>query len=125
MSVPAELLYTTSHEWIRIEGDVATCGITHHAQDQLGDVVYVDMPEEGDEAESGEGLAEIESVKAVSDIYAPISGEVAGVNETIEDTPELVNKDPYGAGWLFKIRFSELPELMDAAAYQAHLAASE
>lgn len=125
MSVPANLKYTKSHEWVRIEGDVAVVGITQHAQDQLGDVVFVDMPGEGDDVTAGEGCAEIESVKAVSDIYAPVSGEVVGVNEAIDDDPETVNKDPYGAGWLFKIRFSDLPDFMDAAAYSALIASDD
>lgn len=122
MSIPAELKYTSSHEWIRIEGDIATVGITHHAQDQLGDVVFVDMPEEGDEVTAGEGCAEIESVKAVSDIYAPVSGEIVDVNGAIEDDPEVVNRDPYGEGWLFRVRFDELPSFLDDKGYAALVA---
>ena len=126
MSIPADLKYTTSHEWVRLDGDVATCGITHHAQDALGDVVFVDMPEVGDDVNKGSGAAEIESVKAVSDIYAPVSGEVIEVNEAIDDGPETVNADPYGEGWLFKVRITapgEVESLLDAGAYESHLAA--
>ncbi len=124
MSIPADLVYTKSHEWIRIEGDVATVGITAHAQDQLGDVVFVDMPEEGDDVTAGEGCAEIESVKAVSDIYAPLDGEIVGTNEAIEDDPEVVNRDPYGEGWLFKIRVSGEGEFLTAAQYGEIVAAA-
>jgi glycine cleavage system H protein len=127
MSIPTDLKYSTSHEWVRLEGDIATCGITHHAQDALGDVVFVDVPELGDDVTKGEGAAEIESVKAVSDIYAPVSGEVVEINEAIEDGPEIVNADPYGKGWLFKVRITangEVASLMDAQGYEAHLSAS-
>jgi glycine cleavage system H protein len=126
MSIPADLKYSTSHEWVRLDGDVATCGITHHAQDALGDVVYVEMPEVGDDVSKGTGAAEIESVKAVSDIYAPVSGEVVEVNEAIEDGPEAVNADPYGGGWLFKVRITapgEVDGLMDAKGYADHISA--
>ena len=121
MSIPADLKYSSSHEWVRLQGDVATCGISHHAQDALGDVVFVDMPEVGDEVTKGEGAAEIESVKAVSDIYAPVSGEVVEVNEALEDAPESVNSDPYGAGWMVKVRLADpgqLEQLLSPAAYQ-------
>ena len=120
---PADLKYRESHEWVRVEGDVATVGVTWFAQDSLGDVVYVDMPEVGAEAAAGETIAEIESVKAVSDIYAPVSGEVVAINEELEGNEESVNSDPYGAAWLFRIRISdagELDALLDAAAYTAH-----
>jgi len=120
---PAELKYRESHEWIRVEDGVATVGVTWFAQDSLGDVVYIDMPEVGSEATAGETIAEIESVKAVSDIYAPLSGEVVAVNEELEGNEESVNSDPYGAAWLFRIRLSdasELSALLDAAAYAAH-----
>jgi glycine cleavage system H protein len=126
MSNPAELLYSKSHEWTRIEGDTATCGITHHAQAALGDVVHVELPSVGDDASKGSSVGEIESVKAVSDIYAPVSGEVVGVNEALDDSPEDVNADPYGKGWLFKIQLSdksELNGLMSAADYEDLLAA--
>ena len=124
MSFPADLKYSSSHEWVRLEGDVATCGITHHAQDALGDVVFVDMPEVGDEVTKGESAAEIESVKAVSDIYSPVSGEIVAINEALEDGPETVNADPYGTGWLFQVKITadgEVDALMDSAAYEAHL----
>ena len=127
MSIPADLKYTTSHEWVRLEGDVATCGITHHAQDALGDVVFVEMPEVGDDVSKGTRAAEIESVKAVSDIYAAVSGEVVEVNEAIDDGPETVNSDPYGAGWLYKVRITapgEVDSLLDADAYGGHLSAN-
>lgn len=126
MSFPTDLKYAASHEWVRIDGDIATVGITFFAQDQLGDVVFVDMPEVGAEVAKGDSLAEVESTKTVSDIYAPVSGQVVEVNEGLDGDEEQVNKDPYGAGWLFKIKLSdagELASLMDAAAYQAHVAA--
>jgi glycine cleavage system H protein len=120
---PTDLKYRESHEWVRVKGDVATVGITWFAQDSLGDVVYVDMPEVGSEATAGETIAEIESVKAVSDIYAPVSGEVIAINEDLEGSEDTINSDSYGAGWLFRIRLSdpgELDGLLDAAAYTAH-----
>mgnify|MGYP003953737453 CR=1 FL=1 len=125
MSIPTDLKYTSSHEWVRLDGDVATCGITHHAQDALGDVVFVDLPEVSDDVTKGEGAAEIESVKAVSDIYSPVSGEVIEINEAIEDGPEIVNADPYGEGWLFKVRITapgEVESMFDSAGYEAQLA---
>ncbi len=120
---PAELKYRESHEWVRVEGDVAIVGISWFAQDSLGDVVFVDMPEVGAEATAGETISEIESVKAVSDIYAPVSGEIVEINEALEGDEESVNTDSYGAGWLFKIKLSdsgELAALLDAVAYTAH-----
>ncbi|MCK6505323.1 glycine cleavage system protein GcvH [Myxococcota bacterium] len=126
MSFPSDLKYAASHEWVRIDGDIATVGITFFAQDQLGDVVFVDMPEVGADVARGDSVAEVESTKTVSDIYAPVSGQVVEVNEGLDGDEEQVNKDPYGAGWLFKIKVSdagELGSLMDAAAYQAHVAA--
>ena len=126
MSFPSDLKYAASHEWVRIDGDIATVGITFFAQDQLGDVVFVDMPEVGAQVSKGDSLAEVESTKTVSDIYAPVSGQVVAVNEALDGDEEQVNKDPYGAGWLFKIKLSdagELASMMDAAAYQAHVAA--
>ena len=124
MSNPQNLRYSKSHEWVRIEGDLATCGITQYAQEALGDVVYVDLPEEGDTFEQEGELGEIESVKAVSSIYAPVGGEVIEVNEELDDAPETVNSDPYGDGWLFKLKVSataEVDGLMTAAAYEAFL----
>lgn len=122
MSYPDHLRYTDSHEWVHVEGDVATCGITHHAQDALGDIVHVEFPAVGKSVKRGAGAAEIESVKAVSDIYAPVSGTVVEVNLALDGDESVVNKDPHGAGWLFKIRLSdpgELEGLLDAAAYAA------
>ena len=121
MSYPADLKYTESHEWVRIEGDVATVGISWFAQDSMGDVVHVELAEVGAELTKGSPACEIESVKAVSDVYSPVSGEVVEVNEGLEDGPEAVNDAPYEGGWLFKIRLSGDAEgLLDAAAYQAH-----
>ena len=127
MSTPSDLRFTRSHEWVRVDGDTVTVGITAFAQSSLGDVVYVDMPDVDDAFAQGDELAEIESVKAVSNIYAPMSGTVLEVNEDIEDSPEAVNEDPYGAGWLFKMTLddaSELDSLLDASAYDAHAAAA-
>ena len=123
MSYPAELKYTKSHEWIRLEGAHVVIGVSWFAQDSMGDVVHVELPEVGDDVEAGSPACEIESVKAVSDVYSPVSGEVVEVNEALEDTPENVNSDPYGTGWLFKIKVSStisLGEVMGAEEYQAH-----
>lgn len=122
MNVPADLKYTESHEWVRLEGDIATVGITDHAQSELGDVVYVDLPTTGRKIAKGESVGSVESVKTVSDIYAPIGGEVIASNASLAVTSELVNSDPYGEGYLFKVKVSSLAEfdsLLDAAAYQA------
>ena len=124
MSVPQELKYVASHEWVQLDGDIATIGITDHAQEALGDVVYVDLPDVGDDVERGAECGEVESVKAVSALYAPVSGEVTEVNEALEDAPETVNSAPYGDGWLFRVQLSdtdELAELLDAAGYEAVL----
>ena len=124
MSVPANLKYTVDHEWIALEGDVATVGITQHAQEELTDIVFVELPEIGRECEEEEGIAVVESVKAASDIYAPVAGEIVGANEALEADPALVNTDPHGEGWIFKIKVSDLAEvaaLMDADAYNAHI----
>ena len=118
MSVPQELQYTKSHEWVRVEDEVVTVGITDHAQEELGDVVFVELPEEGDSLGAGDTLGTIESVKAVSDLYAPVGGEVVEVNGALEDTPENVNEDPYGEGWLVKIRTSEEGDLLSAEEYE-------
>ncbi|TKB50727.1 glycine cleavage system protein GcvH [Ferrimonas aestuarii] len=124
-NIPADLKYTESHEWIRPEGDnVYTVGITEHAQELLGDMVFVDLPDVGDTVDAGEDCAVAESVKAASDIYAPLSGEIVAINEELEDAPEEVNKDPFGDGWLFKIKISdegELASLKSAEDYQAHI----
>lgn len=124
-NVPTELKYASSHEWVRAEGnDVYTVGITEHAQELLGDMVFVDLPEVGRSVAAGEDCAVAESVKAASDIYAPISGEIVAVNGELESSPELVNSEPYGDGFLFQIKASdegELANLLDAAAYQASI----
>lgn len=122
MSVPPELRYTKEHEWLRLAGDEATVGITDYATEQLGDVVFVELPEVGRSLDQFATFGVVESVKAVSDLYAPISGEVVAVNEALADHPELVNSDPYGAGWLIRIRPrdpGEVAKLLDAPAYEA------
>lgn len=106
MNIPEELKYTSSHEWVREEGDTAVVGITDHAQEQLGDVVFVELPEPGTTLGAGESLGVVESVKAVSDLYAPVAGEVVEVNEALVEDPELLNQDPYGDGWILKMRVS-------------------
>ena len=121
----AELRFTREHEWVRIEGDVGTCGITNYAQSQLGDVVFVELPAVGRSVARGGDAAVVESVKAASEVYAPISGEVVAVNDGLPDNPGLVNQSPMDEGWFMKIRLSdsgELAELMDEAAYKAYLA---
>lgn len=118
-------LFTTDHEWLKIDGDVATIGVTDYAQSQLGDVVFVDLPKAGRALKKGEAAAVIESVKAASDVYAPIAGEVVAVNDSLAADPSLVNSDPSGGAWFFKLRIadkSELDGLMDEAAYKAHTA---
>ncbi|AJC65171.1 MULTISPECIES: glycine cleavage system protein GcvH [Dickeya] len=124
-NVPAELKYSSSHEWVMAEGNgVYSVGITEHAQELLGDMVFVDLPEVGSTVNAGDDCAVAESVKAASDIYAPISGEIVEINEELEGAPELVNSAPYAEGWLFRIKASdeaELNELLDAAGYQALL----
>jgi len=123
-SYPDELLYHPDHDWARIEGDVATFGVTWYAQDSLGDLVFFDPPKVGAKVTIGEGYAEVESVKAVSDVIAPLSGEIVEVNEALNDTPEQINDDPYGAGWMVKVKLSdpaEKDQLLDAAAYAAQL----
>jgi glycine cleavage system H protein len=118
--VPAELLYAPSHEWVRVDGDVATIGITDFAQSELGDVVYVDLPEVGRALAKGDTFGSVESVKTVSDIYSPVAGVVTEVNGSLGARSELVNSDPYGEGFLIKIKLSGTPEgLLDAAGYSA------
>jgi glycine cleavage system H protein len=122
--VPSELKYTESHEWLRVEDDgLVSVGITDHAQALLGDLVFVELPEVGTEFVAGDECCVVESVKAASDVYMPISGEVAEVNEALADEPEIINNSPYDNGWLFKIKPSadELADLMDADAYQAEI----
>ena len=122
MSIPADLKYTKEHEWVRIEGDIATLGITDHAQEALGDIVFVELPEVGRKLAAGEAFAVVESVKAVSDVYAPVGGEVIEVNSALENAPEQVNGEPYGNGWIAKVKMSgESVELMDEAAYATFL----
>ena len=124
---PEDLKYSSEHEWVRSPGEAegsVRIGITHFAQDQLGDIVYVSLPEVGTEVSAGDTVGELESTKSVSDVYAPVGGKVVARNETLESTPELVNSDPYGEGWLFEVAGSdqgELDALMDSAAYQGTL----
>jgi glycine cleavage system H protein len=121
-TAPHTLIYTEQHEWIRDDGDVVTVGITHFAQDQLGDVVYVDLPSAGAEVEAEQPFGEVESTKSVSDLFAPVSGEIVARNEDLDERPELVNSDPYGEGWMVSIRpsdRSQLEGLLDAEAYVA------
>lgn len=123
MNVPNDLLYTKTHEWVRLEGDIATIGITDFAQSELGDIVYVDLPTVGRALQSDDTLGSIESVKTVSDVYSPIAGEVVEVNQSLGAQSELINSDPYGSGWIAKIRLSqEAQGLMDPATYKASLA---
>ena len=120
MNIPSELQYLKTHEWVRIQGDIATVGITDFAQDQLGDVVFVELPAVGKVLKQGENAAVVESVKTASDIYSPVSGEVIEVNSSLTDEPENINAEPYGNGFLFKVKISDQPTgLLDAAAYQA------
>ena len=121
---PKDLLYHPEHDWARIDGDVATFGVTWYAQDSLGEVVFFDPPEVGAQVKQGESYAEVESVKAVSDVIAPLSGEIVEVNEALGDGPEKINDDPYGDGWMVKVRLSDASEregLLDADAYAAQL----
>ncbi|NWF36612.1 glycine cleavage system protein GcvH [Mariprofundus sp. KV] len=122
MTIPADLKYTKDHEWVRIEGDIATFGISDHAQEALGDIVFVELPEIGRTIDAGEAYAVVESVKAVSDVYAPVAGEVIEVNEELEGEPEKVNSDAYGAGWIAKVKMSgETLELMSDDEYTTFL----
>jgi glycine cleavage system H protein len=121
MKIPAELKYTEDHEWVRVEGDTATVGITDFAQGELGDVVFVEIETEGEELDKGETFGTVEAVKTVSDLFMPVGGEVAEVNEVLADEPEIVNKDPYGKGWMVKIKVkdsSELDDLLSADDYK-------
>ncbi len=118
MNIPEDLQYAKSHEWVRIEGDTATIGITDHAQDELGDVVFVELPEEGDTFDAGESFGTVESVKAVSDLYAPVGGEVVEVNSALEDAPENINEDPYGEGWIVKLRITDEADLLSPEEYE-------
>ena len=121
MNFPTNVKYTSEHEWIRLEGYIAYVGITDYAQDQLGDIVFVDIPTEGETLEKGETFGTIEVVKTVSDLFLPIGGKVLEINPALEENPELVNQDPYGEGWLIKIQptdLSEMEDLLDAEAYK-------
>ncbi|MFU8839868.1 MAG: glycine cleavage system protein GcvH [Nitriliruptoraceae bacterium] len=122
--IPQALRYTDQHEWVRIDGDVVTVGITAFAQDQLGDVVYVDLPTAGATVDQGQAIGEVESTKSVSDLYAPVAGEILSRNEELDERPELINADPYGEGWLVTLRVSDPAQaeaLLDAAGYAALL----
>ena len=124
MNFPDDLRYTQEHEWVRVDGTTARIGITDYAQDALGDVVYVDLPQVGAAVAAMASCCEVESTKSVSEIFSPVSGTIAEVNSDLSDTPQMINEDPYGKGWIFAVQMSdaaELDNLMDAAAYQAFL----
>ena len=126
-NIPENLRYSKDHEWVRVDGDAATIGITDYAQHSLGDVVYVDLPRAGDKLNSHEAFGSVESVKAVSEIFTPIAGEIAEVNEGLNDTPEAVNNDPYEAGWMIKIKMEnplEADGMLSAAEYEEYLEAT-
>lgn len=121
MDIPKELKYSSEHEWVRVEGGIAVIGVTDFAQLQLGDVVFVELPEEGRTVKAGEGFSVVESVKAVSDIYAPVSGKIVKVNQALADAPELINQEPYGGGWIVEIELADPHEpdgLLDSGAYE-------
>jgi len=125
MAYPMQFRYTKEHEWVEVKGDLATIGITDYAQHELGDVVFVELPKPGTKIETGKSFGTVESVKAVSEIYAPASGEVVEANAELHNTPEKINTDPHGTAWLIKVRLAnaaELGKLMDAAAYEAYIA---
>ena len=125
---PENFRYTKEHEWVHVEGDIATIGITDHAQHELGDIVYVDLPKIGAHLEQGKSLGSVESVKAVSDVYAPVGGEVKEINGTLADAPEKLNEDPHGAAWLIKLKLSDaaqIQNLMTAAEYQTYVGAEK
>ena len=117
---PEKYRYSKEHEWLEVDGDVAVLGITHHAQDQLGDIVFVEMPEPGDEFSAGDEFGSVESVKAVAEVFMPVTCEIMAINEALEDEPELVNKEPHGNGWLVKIKLSELGELENLMDHQQY-----
>jgi glycine cleavage system H protein len=121
VSIPENLQYTKEHEWLKVEDGIATVGITAFAAESLGDIVFVQLPDAGSAITAGEVFGEVESTKSVSELYAPVSGEVVEVNGTTSDTPEVINSDPYTEGWLLKVRLTgDVPDLLDAAAYAAH-----
>ncbi|MFQ5767057.1 MAG: glycine cleavage system protein GcvH [Acidobacteriota bacterium] len=120
--IPEKLRYTREHEWLQMEEDLATIGITHHAQSAMGDLVFVELPAKGDQVEAGQPLGSVESVKSVSEVFSPVKGEVVEVNTLLEEKPELVNEDPYGKGWLIRVALKGTPSgLMTAAEYRAFL----
>lgn len=122
MNIPSDLLYTKDHEWVKIDGDIATVGITDFAQGELGDIVYVEIETEGETIDSGEVFGTVEAVKTVSDLFMPLSGEVVEVNEALESNPEVVNSDPYGDGWMIKIKITDKGDsLMSADDYSAEV----
>ena len=126
--VPAELKYLSTHEWVLIEDNIATVGVSDHAQELLGDLVYVELPDEGSSVSAGDSVGVIESVKAASDTYAPVTGEVVEVNGELEDSPERINSDPYGDGWMYKIQMEdaeEVSDLLDSEAYAESIADEE
>jgi glycine cleavage system H protein len=128
MAYPANFRYTKQHEWTDAKGDVATIGITDYAQHELGDVVFAELPKVGAKVEAGKSFGTVESVKAVSEIYSPVTGEVTEINGTLHDTPETINSDPHNAGWLIKVKLAnpaEVKDLMDAKAYEAFIADAE
>jgi glycine cleavage system H protein len=125
MSIPSDLYYTADHEWVRMEGEIATIGVTHYAQGELGDIVFVEVETEGETLEAEEVFGTIEAVKTVSDLILPITGEIIEMNEGLDDDPSLINNDPFGAGWIIKVRVSnpsDVEDLMDATAYEASIA---
>ena|SRR5271157_3060408 len=125
---PENLRYTKEHEWVSVEGDTGTIGITFHAQEELGDIVYVDLPKTGTHIEQGKSLGSVESVKAVSDVYSPVDGEVVEINPVLAEAPEKLNEDPHGAAWLVKVKLSnpaEVQNLMTAAEYQSYIGAEK
>ncbi|HLO00165.1 MAG TPA: glycine cleavage system protein GcvH [Pyrinomonadaceae bacterium] len=120
-NIPDDLHYSKDHEWVRVEGDVAVVGITDYAQDSLGDVVYVELPKVGDEFAANESFGSVESVKAVSEVFSPVSGEIVGINDALADAPEKVNQDPYGEGWMIRVQMSnsgEVDSMLTAAEYE-------
>ena len=120
-NIPDDLHYSKDHEWVRVDGDVAVVGITDYAQDSLGDVVYVELPKVGDDFAANESFGSVESVKAVSEVFSPLSGEIVGTNEALADTPEKVNQDPYGEGWMIRVKMSnsgEVDSMLTAAEYE-------
>ncbi|HED10327.1 MAG TPA: glycine cleavage system protein GcvH [Caldithrix abyssi] len=124
MNIPGDLKYTKEHEWVRLDGDVATIGITDYAQGELGDVVFVELPAVGDQVKENDTFGTIEAVKAVADLYSPLDGEVVEVNEALEDAPDTVNNDPYGDGWMVRVKVansSDYDSLLSAEAYQKHI----